>query len=142
MTTWMYWLVAVMVCSLLYNVSLKLASGQVPVWGYMMLSSAFMAAAALSFYYLEPSSANWEWLQGQSLVYALAAGLVLALLELSMFAMYGAGAPVALARALTASVSMVALLVVGVLFFKESLSPVQSLGVFVALAGVVMMVWR
>jgi drug/metabolite transporter (DMT)-like permease len=73
-------------------------------------------------------------------VYGVAASIVM--IEIGFLLAYRAGAELSSAAVLTASVVAVSTLVIGALFFRESLSVVKVAGIALCLAGIGLMTWK
>jgi drug/metabolite transporter (DMT)-like permease len=73
-------------------------------------------------------------------VYGVAASIVM--IEIGFLLAYRAGAELSSAAVLTASVVAVSTLVIGAVFFRESLSVVKVAGIALCLAGIGLMTWK
>lgn len=82
---------------------------------------------------VEVQKLNWA-------VYGVAASIVL--IEIGFLLAYRAGAELSSAAVLTASVVAVSTLVIGAVFFRESLSVVKVAGIALCLAGIGLMTWK
>ena len=73
-------------------------------------------------------------------VYGVAASIVL--IEIGFLLAYRAGAELSSAAVLTASVVAVSTLLIGAIFFRESLSIAKVSGMVLCLAGIGLMTWK
>jgi drug/metabolite transporter (DMT)-like permease len=126
----------------LYHVTQKsISAGAHPV---ISLLTFYLVAAVLTLPLLlffpvsgslgeEIQKLNWA-------VYGVAASIVM--IEIGFLLAYRAGAELSSAAVLTASVVAVSTLVIGALFFRESLSVVKVAGIALCLAGIGLMTWK
>ena len=73
-------------------------------------------------------------------VYGVAASIVM--IEIGFLLAYRAGAELSSAAVLTASVVAVSTLIMGALFFRESLSVMKVAGIALCLGGIGLMTWK
>ncbi len=73
-------------------------------------------------------------------VYGVAASIVM--IEIGFLLAYRAGAELSSAAVLTASVVAVSTLIIGALFFRESLSVMKVAGIMLCLGGMGLMTWK
>lgn len=126
----------------LYHVTQKsISAGAHPV---ISLLTFYLVAAVLTLPLLlffpvngslgeEIQKLNWA-------VYGVAASIVM--IEIGFLLAYRAGAELSSAAVLTASVVAVSTLVIGAMFFRESLSVVKVAGIALCLAGIGLMTWK
>jgi drug/metabolite transporter (DMT)-like permease len=126
----------------LYHVTQKsISAGAHPV---ISLLTFYLVAAVLTLPLLlffpvngslgeEIQKLNWA-------VYGVAASIVM--IEIGFLLAYRAGAELSSAAVLTASVVAVSTLVIGAVFFRESLSVVKVAGIALCLAGIGLMTWK
>ena len=126
----------------LYHVTQKsITAGAHPV---IALLTFYLVAAVLTLplFWLFPVTGslveeigkmNWA-------VYGVAASIVM--IEIGFLLAYRAGAELSSAAVLTASVVAVSTLVIGALFFRESLSILKVAGIALCLGGIGMMSWK
>jgi drug/metabolite transporter (DMT)-like permease len=126
----------------LYHVTQKsISAGAHPV---ISLLTFYLVAAVLTLPLLllfpvngsvfdEVQKLNWA-------VYGVAASIVM--IEIGFLLAYRAGAELSSAAVLTASVVAVSTLVIGAIFFRESLSVMKVTGIALCLAGIGLMTWK
>jgi drug/metabolite transporter (DMT)-like permease len=126
----------------LYHVTQKsISAGAHPV---ISLLTFYLVAAVLTLPLLlffpvsgslgeEIQKLNWA-------VYGVAASIVM--IEIGFLLAYRAGAELSSAAVLTAAVVAVSTLVIGAMFFRESLSVVKVAGIMLCLAGIGLMTWK
>jgi drug/metabolite transporter (DMT)-like permease len=126
----------------LYHVTQKsISAGAHPV---ISLLTFYLVAAVLTLPLLlffpvngslgeEIQKLNWA-------VYGVAASIVM--IEIGFLLAYRAGAELSSAAVLTAAVVAVSTLVIGAIFFRESLSVVKVAGIALCLAGIGLMSWK
>ena len=73
-------------------------------------------------------------------VYGVAASIVL--IEIGFLLAYRAGAPLSSTAVLTAAVVAVSTLIIGTVFFRESISTAKLSGIVLCLAGIGLMSWK
>lgn len=127
---------------ILYHVTQKsISAGAHPV---VSLLTFYLVAAVLTLplFWLFPVTAsvigeiqklNWA-------VYGVAASIVM--IEIGFLLAYRAGAELSSAAVLTASVVAVSTLIIGALFFRESLSVMKVAGIALCLGGIGLMTWK
>ncbi len=126
----------------LYHVTQKsISAGAHPV---ISLLTFYLVAAVLTLplFWLFPvtgsvieeiTKLNWA-------VYGVAASIVM--IEIGFLLAYRAGAELSSAAVLTASVVAVSTLIIGALFFRETLSVMKVVGIAMCLAGIGLMTWK
>jgi drug/metabolite transporter (DMT)-like permease len=126
----------------LYHVTQKsISTGAHPVISLLTfyLGAAVLTLPLLLFFPVNGSlgeeiqKLNWA-------VYGVAASIVM--IEIGFLLAYRAGAELSSAAVLTASVVAVSTLVIGAVFFRESLSVVKVAGIALCLAGIGLMTWK
>lgn len=81
----------------------------------------------------EIKNANWA-------TYMLAFGLVG--IEIGFLLMYRSGWNISIGSLITTTIVAVALIPVGIFIFKEGLSPLRTIGILLAITGIVLISWK
>jgi drug/metabolite transporter (DMT)-like permease len=95
-----------------------------PLFWFFPLNDSFTA---------EVQKLNWA-------VYGVAASIVL--IEIGFLLAYRAGAQLSSAFTFTSSIVAISTLLIGVVFFRESLSLAKVAGVLLCLAGIALLTWK
>jgi drug/metabolite transporter (DMT)-like permease len=128
--------------TLLYHVVQKLTPGN--VHPAITLSVTYIVSLALCILVLALFPLQTDLRTAISQVNWASFGLAFALvgLEISFLLAYRAGWNISLAAILVNVAGTILLVPVGLLFFKEKISPVNMLGILVCIAGLVIINWK
>ncbi|MDO5111176.1 MAG: EamA family transporter [Clostridia bacterium] len=132
-------IMTVVAANCLYNICTKQTPGDVNA--FASLSVTYLIASALSVAAFFLSHAHKSYLQEISRLNwtSIALGLSIVALEFGYISIYRAGWKVSLGS-LVANISLACILLfVGLLFYKETLSPKQLLGMAVCVVGLILL---
>ncbi|MGY0561100.1 hypothetical protein ACW7G2_10340 [Luteimonas sp. A277] len=127
----------------LYNVFIKLSADHIQaVLGAVVLQfvAAFMGLAWLL--YLQATQADSLHFNSRGLALAACAGVAIGLVEILTFFVYGRGLPVAVGNPLIIGGSLLVTTIAGILFLRESLSPVQLAAIGLIGLGIAAFAWE
>ncbi|MGY0633706.1 hypothetical protein [Luteimonas sp. A478] len=130
----------------LYNVFIKLSADHIQaVLGAVVLQfvAAFMGLAWLL--YLQATQATQAdslHFNSRGLALAACAGVAIGLVEILTFFVYGRGLPVAVGNPLIIGGSLLVTTIAGILFLRESLSPVQLAAIGLIGIGIAAFAWE
>lgn len=118
----------------------RMAKGLVhPVTAALIASAVFLCSAAVIFMFSGEARLQISEISSGGLMAALLMGVSLSAVNLALFYVYHAGAPLSMAVPLIRVSAAVLGVFAGLLFFAEQLSLVQAFGVGLALTGIVVM---
>lgn len=118
----------------------KLAKGVIhPIAATMIASGVFFCVALVFFLFSSEAKAQVSSLGFGAVWPAVLMGLSMSALNIALFYVYHAGAPLSVAVPFIRVSAAVLGVIIGLLFFAEKLSLMHSVGVGLALLGVVVM---
>lgn len=136
--TWPMWAVfgtgMAVLCQTLYKLaSVKFSLGQ------MLTSTGLMIfLAGVTVHLLSEQYGTLSW-NKPTVLAALGLGLAEAAIIGSFYMLYASGAPISIARPIMMGATAVGLVVVGYLFFAETINAKQLTGIFMAIAAIYLM---
>jgi transporter family protein len=133
---WIYYAVTAALFMALYNVFIKLAAGNIhQVVGAVVLQvvAALAGAAMLLFLKLNGTALP---ISNKGLLFAALAGLSVGLAEIISFFAFSGGTAASKGVTVIVGSTIVLAVLIGLVFLKESLTPLQIVGVLLVLVGI------
>ena len=141
--TWMMWGLFAIIVGVGYQTTLKTFASQIPFYVFGMTFGVAFFTLGLTNYLFFRKDMTFSIMENPKLLLGIGlAALFGASIDLSYYFLYNSGAPLALTRTiLTVAVSLI-LLLIGKMFFDESISTLQLAGIILSVAGLTMIVWK
>jgi drug/metabolite transporter (DMT)-like permease len=141
MTTWMMWTLFTALGLSAYNVCIKLTSGQITMPGYMIVLGTILALSGVAMGYVFKIAGDVTFTPANVKLAALTALSVVAM-EIGFFYTYKSGGMLSFTQPIITAVVTGLTLVIGVYFMHEKLTIQQMVGLFLMVAGIVLVIWK
>ncbi len=80
-----------------------------------------------------------ELAQGKAVIYSMIAGIIIGVINIAIFYMYRAGAPISVALPVTRIGVVVLAIIAGFVIFSETLSPTKMVGIALSFLSIFLM---
>jgi drug/metabolite transporter (DMT)-like permease len=118
-----------------FNILVKLSSGFESYAAAVVLQAAGLVVALIAYLIFQGTQNPLTQLNSK-IWYALFAGALVGVTNLSIILMYHSGAPLSVATPFTRIGSLALVVIAGILFFKEPLTATKALGFALSLGGI------
>lgn len=127
------------------NVCAKIAGEQIPavVFAFILYAAGFLCIAPVFLFFMKDKAPGFlASLPATAVGVSVLAGVSVVVADLALAAMYGRQAPLGLGITVVQTVALFLTLVVGFLFFQERHSPINMIGLVLALVSVPLMLYQ
>jgi multidrug transporter EmrE-like cation transporter len=131
----MLWLGIAIAATVAYHIVMKLTPVGANPYLSLAVTYSIVTVAFAAVYVALPGPAAWREAIGQLNWTALALGVVVVFLDLGFLLLYRGGFDVSLGQIITQSAAALLLVLIGVAFFAEKLSPVNVGGILLCVVG-------
>lgn len=145
MSPWLFFALTAAVGLFGLNVCVKIAGEQVPaiIFAFIMYGAGFLIITPVFLFFMKDK--NFDFLASLPLmpvVISMLAGASVVVADLALAAMYGRQAPLGLGITVAQTVALFLTLAVGFLFFQERHTPINIIGLVLALISVPLMLYQ
>ena len=130
------WLGVAIVSTVAYHIVLKLTPAEANPFLSLTVTYMVVALGFAVIYAVSPATAPLRAELGLLNWTALGLGVAVAVLDFAFFMMYRVGFPISFGQLVTQTAAAVFLVLLGVAFFKDKLSPANIAGILLCVAGI------